>query len=157
MRITFAKRIEPFDCQFQASDGCVGPHVGQPRTLDQGHLAERHARHEAGETRAVAQLDADHPALQEEHRGGGVAGGNDALAGLEDARRCQLGQLVKFARRETRQQGLLREIGAIGQIAEASVAVDHLVLGPFDRLVERGKPTDLLGALHVALDDERER
>ena len=78
----FAEALEIAKRDLVGRRGHVGQHVGGAVRLQQRHLAERHARGQRRQPDAVGQGDVHHAAAQKEQRSGGIAGGDDLLAGL---------------------------------------------------------------------------
>ena len=83
------------------------------------------------------------PTAQEEQRGRGVAGGDDLLAGLIGPDRAERGEVGQFLFRQARQQRLLGQFGGLVEIDRAAIAIDDLVLGPFDRGIEQIEVADI--------------
>ena len=61
--------------------------------------------------------------------------------------RAERGELGEFLRRQSRQQRLLGKLGRLVEVDRAAVAVDDLVLGPFDRGVEQMEVAQVRDAL----------
>ena len=95
--------------------------------------------------------------LQEEQRIGGLSGRDDALAGLIAPGRRQFCQRRDFLRREIGQQRLLAEMYRVSRDTEAAIAIDHLILGPFDRIVQDREMSQPLGIGDVGTDRRVDR
>ena len=89
----------------------------------------------------------NHAAPEKKQRVGGIAGCNDPFAGLIGSDFTQRGEIGQLLIRQARQQRLFGQLGRLQEIDRAAVAINHLVLGPFDRRVEQVVVADVAETL----------
>ena len=124
----------------------IREHVGGAVWLQQRHLAEGHAGGKRRQTHTVRQGDMHRAAAQKEEGDGGLAGGNDLLAGLVFPDLSDRGQISQFLGRQASEQGLFGQFGRLVEVDGAAITINDLVFRPLDCGIEQIEVADVCQA-----------